>query len=328
MRNILVVGHGYVGKAMTAALDQNPEFAYKIVDPGYPEHDIDLLEAWAETDAAIICVPTPQGEDHRCDDSIVIDVIEQLTNVEGGHKKPILIKSTTDIDTLRMYEMTENDISFSPEFLRGRHAVEDFLKEDKMIIGCNNIDTGMKWAELFEDCLGRDLDTYFLSNSEAGYVKYAENSFLAMRVTFFNELFHAVLNIETNINSPKLRTEEDFNNEYAKGSQKYESIVEALGMDPRIGHSHNKVPGPDGSYGWGGHCLPKDTLAWTEYTKAHGGFAHLMEFIRYLNFARHTTDANSEGFNPIASFYADRDLVDASVVRDNIRNNQTFSEGE
>ena len=276
---ILVVGYGYVGKAMVAAFDQTAELDYDIIDPAYPEYNNDLQEAYASCDAAVICVPTPPRANGRCDDSIVVDVIDKLNLVKTA---PIIIKSTTDIDTLRHFQNNNHNVSFSPEFLRGRHAVEDFLKEEKMIIGGTHTQAAF-WHTVFNEALMRDLEVAVVTPVEAGYAKYAENCFLAMRVTFFNELYRAFDRIEGE--------DGDYNN-----------VVEALGLDPRIGHSHSQVPGPDGNFGWGGHCLPKDTLAWTSYVAKYGINADLMEFIRNLNFTKHATGDNKSS----DSFYRNK----------------------
>ena len=127
---IAVVGYGYVGKAMVAAFDQGDNIDYDIVDPAYEEYNQPLLEVMETCHAAVVCVPTPEGEDGRCDDSIVLETVEAI-----GIDKPILIKSTTDIDTLQFFKENYPNVCFSPEFLRGRNSVEDFLQETKMIIG-------------------------------------------------------------------------------------------------------------------------------------------------------------------------------------------------
>ena len=253
---ICVVGYGYVGKAMVAAFDQGENIDYDIVDPAYEEYNNSLLEVMESCDAAVVCVPTPQGEDGKCDDSIVLDVVESI-----GLDKPILIKSTTDIDTLQWFKENYPNVCFSPEFLRGRSSVEDFLAETKMIIG-GEVDQAEGWLNVFQECIPIK-DEALLDIVEAGYVKYAENSFLAMRVTFFNDLYNLM-----NKANPELD---------------YDSTVYALGLDPRIGHSHNQVPGYDGKFGWGGHCLPKDTAAFVNYAKRHECTLPLINFVREIN---------------------------------------------
>ena len=95
---ICVVGYGYVGKAMVAAFEQGENIDYDIVDPAYEEYNNPLGDVVQSCDAVVVCVPTPQGEDGKCDDSSVLDVVETI-----GLDKPILVKSTTDIDTCLLY---------------------------------------------------------------------------------------------------------------------------------------------------------------------------------------------------------------------------------
>jgi UDPglucose 6-dehydrogenase len=236
---IAIVGYGYVGKAMVAALDLSDNIDYDIVDPAYEEYANSLSDVMQSCDAAIVSVPTPQGSEGQCDDSIVLDVVETI-----GTEKPILIKSTTDIDTLQFFNDKYPNVCFSPEFLRGRMSVEDFLAETKMIIGGEPAQAE-GWANVFSECLPKLEEEVFIDIVEAGYVKYAENSFLAMRVTFFNDLYNLMKKAHPDLD--------------------YDSMVYALGVDSRIGHSHNEVPGYDGEFGWGGHCLPKDTAAFVNY---------------------------------------------------------------
>ena len=252
---IAVIGYGFVGKAMVAAFDRSDKFDYIIVDPAYEEHhhDLDIVQS---CDAAVICVPTPQGEDGKCDDSIVIETVEGI-----GDQMPILIKSTTDIDTLEFFKERYPNVCFSPEFLRGRSSVEDFLAETKMIIG-GELDQAEGWMNVFQECIDIK-DEAFLDIVEAGYLKYCENSFLAMRVTFFNDLYKLMQKAHPQLD--------------------YDSTVYALGLDPRIGHSHNEVPGYDGKFGWGGHCLPKDTAAFVNYAERKGGDLPLIRAVRQIN---------------------------------------------
>ena len=253
---ICVVGYGYVGKAMVAAFEQGDNIDYDIVDPAYEEYNNPLGDVAQSCDAAVVCVPTPQGEDGKCDDSIVLDVVETI-----GLDKPILVKSTTDIDTLQFFKENYPNVCFSPEFLRGRSSVEDFLAETKMIIG-GDPNQAEGWANVFAECIDIQEEA-FLDIVEAGYVKYAENSFLAMRVTFFNDLYNLM---------QKAHPELD-----------YDSTVYALGIDDRIGHSHNQVPGYDDRFGWGGHCLPKDTSEFVNFAERHEGKLRLIEAVRDIN---------------------------------------------
>jgi UDPglucose 6-dehydrogenase len=241
---------------MVAAFEQGENIDYDIVDPAYEEYNNSLMDVMETCDAAVVCVPTPQGEDGHCDDSIVLDVVESI-----GLDKPILIKSTTDIDTLQFFKENYPNVCFSPEFLRGRSSVEDFLAETKMIIG-GEISQAEGWMNVFQECLDIK-DEAFLDIVEAGYVKYACNSFLATKVTFFNDLFNLM---------QKAHPELD-----------YDSMVYALSLDSRIGHSHTEVPGYDGKFGWGGHCFPKDTAAFVNFAERQDADLPLIRKARELN---------------------------------------------
>ena len=173
----------------------------------------------------------------------------------------MLFRSTTDIDTLQFFKENYPNVCFSPEFLRGRSSVEDFLAETKMIIG-GEISQAEGWMNVFQECLDIK-DEAFLDIVEAGYVKYACNSFLATKVTFFNDLFNLM---------QKAHPELD-----------YDSMVYALSLDSRIGHSHTEVPGYDGKFGWGGHCFPKDTAAFVNFAERQDADLPLIRKARELN---------------------------------------------
>ena len=96
------------------------------------------------------------------------------------------------------------------------------------------------WHELFKPVLPQLETVRFCSLEQAAFAKYVENTFLATKVTFFNEMYHIY-------------------NEM--GFKDFDVMVDAICIDPRIGLSHTQVPGPDGKFGYGGHCLPKDVAA-------------------------------------------------------------------
>jgi UDPglucose 6-dehydrogenase len=253
---ICVVGYGFVGKAMVAAFDQSDEIDYDIVDPAFSTYDQKVEDVMESCEAAVICVPTPEGRNGQCDDSLVVETVQRI-----GKHKLILIKSTTDISTLKWFKDNYPNVCFSPEFLRGRSSVDDFLRENKMIIG-GLYANSLWWSEVFRKCIAIE-DEAFIDIVEAGYVKYSENSFLAMRVTFFNDLYNLVKDANPEID--------------------FENITCALALDERVGPWHNQVPGYDGKFGWGGHCLPKDTAAFVDYAKRTNGDLPLIRAVRDIN---------------------------------------------
>ncbi len=244
-----VIGTGFVGNAVINALES--KYRILLIDP--PKGEAGDPIKYINTDGVVICVPTPADSKGKCDDSLVTYYIERIRYYNPT--VPILIKSTTDIETLS--NITETNITFSPEFLLARNANEDFLNQDFAVFGGDN---GRFWYEIFKDVCNIK-QVRFTDITTAGFVKYTINSFLAMKVVFFNELFHL------------------FNKH--PGSS-FDTLTELVSMDPRIGNSHLQVPGPDGQYGFGGACFPKDTKAFVEFAKDDSPLA-LLDYAIELN---------------------------------------------
>jgi len=259
---LVVIGYGFVGKAIASVLEDN--HTVSIVDPraGTLYEGVDDIKKMVDPefniDGFVICVPTPQADNGRCDDTLVSDYVYAIT--EHHPRSSILIKSTTSIDTLRDFHGLHR-VTFSPEFLRGSISADpskEFRECDFSIYGGED---GRWWHEIFSQLLPIK-EVRFLDLESAGFLKYAENSFLATKVIFFNELRHLYdRTIDVN----------------------YNGMVEALALDKRIGLSHTQVPGPDGEYGFGGHCLPKDTSEFIGLAQECDSPLHLLELVRKLN---------------------------------------------
>ena len=240
--NFTIIGTGFVGSAVINALQD--KHTISIIDP--PKGEAGDPIKYINTDGVVICVPTPSDSEGKCDDSLVTYYIERVRYYNPT--VPILIKSTTDIETLS--NITETNITFSPEFLLARNANADFLNQEFAIFGGG---PGRFWYEILKD-LCNIQQVRFTDITTAGFVKYTINSFLAMKVVFFNELY--TLYNKTNGTS-------------------FDALTELVSMDPRIGSSHLQVPGPDGQFGFGGACFPKDTKAFAEFAKANSPLALL-----------------------------------------------------
>jgi UDPglucose 6-dehydrogenase len=238
---IAIVGYGFVGKAASAAfsLETNER---RIIDPkleGY-QHRIESLPGF-DPDVTFVCVPTPMGPDGAADYSIVRDVMNYLKNNVNGL---IVLKSTVLPEEVRLLCDLPRTI-YNPEFLRERSALSDFLHPEFHVIGCNDIGSGEYLLKIYEEhSLVTPCVSEFMTPVEASLVKYAINSFLATKVMWFNQFQEIVK---------------------STGSS-YDKVIRAVTEDSRIGSSHTAVPGPDGRYGFGGACFPKDTRALiTEY---------------------------------------------------------------
>ena len=258
MIKICVVGTGYVGlsNAMMFA-DQHHVVALDIdqhrvellrnkVSPIQDEYiekylkNVTHFEATVDQEAAyhnsnFIIIATPTNYDEKTnyfDTSSIEAVINKLARVETN--AIIIIKSTIPVGfTKNISEQYPNlKIIFSPEFLREGKALYDNLYPSRIVIG-DRSETGQKVGELFKQvALKDDVDVLLMDSTEAEAVKLFSNTYLAMRVAYFNEL-------DTYCESRSLNSKD---------------IIQAVGLDPRIGSHYNNP-----SFGYGGYCLPKDT---------------------------------------------------------------------
>jgi len=236
---IAIIGHGFVGKAVDYGFS-NPDVEKRILDPKYFSTDDDQkdLVNW-KPQLTFICVPTPMQDDGDINTDILDGVMENIKGIEGL----IVIKSTITPSTIDKYY--QNNVIYNPEFLTERSACEQFVNPEFHIFGGSKSHCILLEQFYEEYSLCTPCPTYFMTKPEASFVKYAINSFLATKVTFFNQLYDAC-------------------NEY--GNVNFNKIIKAVGADERINISHTKVPGFDGKQGYGGACFPKDTLAFSKFS--------------------------------------------------------------
>jgi len=257
--NITIIGSGYVGMSLATLLSQlhkvtivdiDKEKVKKINSGISPIKDsmisdylknkdlnlraADSLREIIDTiDLAIIATPTDYNDETgRFDTSSVDNTVEEI--FQHNNKAVVIIKSTIPeghTDFLKVKYKT-NNIIFSPEFLREGLSLQDNLYPSRIIIGskCSN-------AELFanilqEASLKKDVDILFTSSKEAEAIKLFSNTYLALRVAFFNELDTYAMSKDLNARD----------------------IINGLSLDERIGDHYNNP-----SFGYGGYCLPKDT---------------------------------------------------------------------
>ena len=239
-----IVGHGFVGKATDWGFNENT--SKFIVDPKN-RTNIDQLAEF-NPELIFVCVPTPMGENGIQDSSIIEAVVQELS--AKCQESIIVIKSTVLPSILEKIEKTNTKIIYNPEFLREKHANEDFMNSEMIIFGGDK-DIATQVSKFYLDhsrC--KTTQHIFLGISSASLVKYSINSFLATKVLFFNEI-HDVFN--------KLKNNDD-----------WKTFIETVSLDKRIGDSHMNVPGHDGKKGFGGACFPKDTSALLKYAQDIG----------------------------------------------------------
>ena len=236
-----IIGYGFVGKALEAGL--NDDVKVIKIDPKLNTQIKDLVNF--EPNAIFICVPTPMNEDLSQDTSIIKNVLIDLKNL--NLESLVVLKSTVLPDHIQEIENIFPSFVYNPEFLREDHAIEDFISSKLIVLGGEKASSDLL-ANIYKHhsrCLCTDF--VYTDPTAASLIKYTINSFLATKVTFFNEL-NALFN--------KSGT-----------SESWDSFIDAISKDKRIGSSHMNVPGHDGRFGFGGACLPKDSSAFSIYAE-------------------------------------------------------------
>jgi len=235
MEKIGIIGLGFVGGAIKEAMDVGYNTKLVLVDPqkGY-NNTIDDLRDCA---GVFIAVPSPQGDDGSCDTSIMESILSQLKNI---NYTGVIISKCTAPPTV--YEQLNNEfpnLVHAPEFLTAANANADYANGKFAIIG-GRIGAYLKEAERIIRLSQRNLEqVQYCSIGEASLAKYTINCFMSTKVVFMNEMY-------------KLATTMGLD---------YNTIAVMVKMDKRFGTSHMQVPGPDGAFGFGGACFPKDTSA-------------------------------------------------------------------
>ena len=239
-----IVGHGFVGKATDWGF--NKRISKFIVDPLLNTSVQDLRDF--QPDIVFICVPTPMSNDGSQDSSIIDGVVRELIIHCPDAIK--VVKSTVLPSLLDELQKYDSKIVYNPEFLREKHANLDFVNSDMIIFGGDrNISTQVSNAYLRHSRC-KTKEHIFTDLKTASLIKYSINTFLASKVIFFNEMHSLFERLDV--------------------KDSWESVVNIISRDNRIGNSHMSVPGHDGRRGFGGACFPKDSLALIKFANSLG----------------------------------------------------------
>ena len=236
-----IIGYGYVGKAVDYIFS-TPTVEKMTIDPKYNENTLKDLCDWNPS-CVFICLPTPSKEDGSVDSKDIDEAVMRLVNQTDAF---IVIKSTVTPDIIDRLSRIDGRIVYEPEFLTEANAKMDMLQRRYRVVGVQQQEASQHLEGLYNYfSIADPAQVIPMSPVEASFFKYAMNNFLAMKVTFLNQL-KAVMD------------------EYG-GS--YNQLSRVLPIDGRMGHSHMKIPGHDGKEGFGGACLPKDLTAFISFVE-------------------------------------------------------------
>jgi len=243
--DVIVVGAGVVGKAFISTLLVNVNCS--IVDPTHKENAAFCPEY---SDIVFFCLPTPTRSDGAIDISIFQYYLDQLAFI--SFPGLVILKSTLTPQYLEKFktEYPKLRLVYFPEFIREGEASYDMLNPQFHVLGgartdTYDVDQFTKQHTKIHHCPVYDTDLV-----TASLVKYFINSWLATKVVFMNE-FNS---LHQNSNS----------------AVAWDEFITIVSTDYRVGNSHLDVPGPDGQFGFGGMCFPKDTTALLTYAKESG----------------------------------------------------------
>jgi UDPglucose 6-dehydrogenase len=227
----------------------------------------DLKSAVLDTDVVFLCLPTPMGENGSADLQYVRGVSNEIGKIlkENGDKdyKIIVNKSTVPVGTTKKiedvisgYGVKNFAVISNPEFLREGFAVDDFMKPDRIVMGSNDKNALKVMRELYEPFVRQGNPIMEMDPESSEVTKYAANSYLAMRITFMNELANFCEKVGANV----------------------DLVRKGVGSDARIGKRF-LFPG----VGYGGSCFPKDVKALIKTAEEHKSPMRILEVVDDVN---------------------------------------------
>ena len=250
-QKIGIIGRGFVGSAVEFGFSPNTgcDAEIRVYDKEPSKSLHSLEETVNKSDIIFLSVPTPSNKDGSMNLDIVRQVLQDISDVNQNPHNIILLRSTVTPGTTRkLQEQFDNiRIVFNPEFLTERSAKFDFINQSRFILGCGDSDLEMyqteEVADLFKDRFGESISIIQTNFETAELIKYMNNCFFATKISFLNEMYQLA----------------------EKSGVDWEMALDGFVRDGRVGHSHMNIPGPDGKFGFGGSCFPKDVQAIINY---------------------------------------------------------------
>ena len=276
MYKIGIVGRGFVGSAVEFGF--SPQTGCDVDDLYIYDKDKlrslhSLEDVVLYSDFIFLSVPTPSNEDGSINLSYVEDALQRISEITAEIEQEIspvptdldnivLIRSTVTPGTTKSLQQKYQNLRlvFNPEFLTERSANFDFINQTRYILGGDKQNTN-KVADLYRWRFGDTIPVIETNYQTAELIKYMNNCFFATKVSFLNEMKQV-----------SDRCEAD-----------WDMAVEGFIRDGRIGHSHMSVPGPDGKFGFGGKCFPKDVSAMISFGNKLGLNMHTLNGVWNTN---------------------------------------------
>ena len=254
-QKIGIVGNGFVGSAVQYGFSPNVGVDADVrvydVNPNKSTHTLD--ETVNKSDFIFLSVPTPSNKNGSINIDILDNALNDINEV-SERDNIVLVRSTIVPGTTRelQYKYNQLNLLFNPEFLTERSAKFDFINQSRFIVGSSEKSLNMMCVESFTDLI-RDRFGDCVAILETNYetaemIKYMSNCFFATKVSFMNEMYQIA----------------------EKSNVNWDDAVAGFVADGRIGHSHLNVPGPDGKFGFGGSCFPKDIQAMIDFAETVG----------------------------------------------------------
>ncbi len=228
------------------------ELLQKNIEEGRLHFTDDIKEGVDFSDTIFLCVGTPQGEDGKADLSQVEEAVREIAKNMKGYKL-IVEKSTVPVNTHKRIEQTmkrylkdksiEFDVASNPEFLREGSAVYDFMNPDRIVVGVNSERAKQIMEEIYKPFTEKGFPLIITTTTTAELIKYASNSFLAMKISYINMVADLCEKVGADI----------------------KEVAEGMGYDKRIGKQFLNA-----GIGYGGSCFPKDVKAFIKIAEEHG----------------------------------------------------------
>lgn len=227
------------------------EMLQKNLDEGLIKFSTDMKEAVDFSEVIFICVGTPQSETGKADLSQVEEVSRQIAEHMGSYKL-LIEKSTVPVNTHKLIKRTVErylkkdlkfDVASNPEFLREGFAVYDFMNPDRIVVGVESEKAERIFREIYKTFTDKGSILYLTKTPAAEIIKYASNSFLAIKISYINMLADLCEKADVDVNM----------------------VADGIGADKRIGRDFLNA-----GIGYGGSCLPKDVKAFINIANNYG----------------------------------------------------------